>query len=68
MKSLLAPMTRTSNVPFAAEGTGNDALSFLKSNSGKFELSFIRPWYLQDVVVDVNAMTRKEKLRLQNGL
>lgn len=52
MKSLLAPMTRISNVPSVAEGTGNDALSFLKSNSGNFELSFIRFWYLKHDVVD----------------
>jgi hypothetical protein len=67
MKSLLAPMTRTSNVPFAAEGTGSDELSFLKSNCGNFELTFIRPWYLQGIV-DVNAITRKEKLGPQNGI
>lgn len=41
MKSLLAPKTRISRGQFGVEGTGRDAFSFLKSNNGILELSFI---------------------------
>lgn len=53
--------TRTSDVLFGAECTGSDALSFLNSNNGNFELSCIRSWYLQDVDVHVNIMIRKRE-------
>lgn len=53
IKSLLAPMTRISVVLSGTEGTGNAAFSFLKSNSGNFELSFISAWYLQYSDADV---------------
>ena len=46
-------MTRTSVVLFGTEGTGSAAFSFLKSNSGNFELSFISAWYLQDIEAEV---------------
>lgn len=41
MKSSFAPNTRTSRGQFGTEGTGSDAFSFLKSNNGNLELSFI---------------------------
>lgn len=48
IKSLLAPMTRIFVALFGTEGTGSAAFSFLKSNSGNLELSFISAWYLQE--------------------
>lgn len=59
IKSLLAPMTRISVVLSGTEGTGNDAFSFLKSNSGSFELSFISVWYLQDSDADVMSFLER---------
>lgn len=64
MKSLLAPMTRISNVRSVTEGTGNDALSFLKSNSGNFELSFIRFWYLR---TSSSSICDEKNVSLQRG-
>lgn len=60
MKSLLAPTTRMFTVLFGTEATGNDALSFLRSNSGNFELSFISPWYLQDIDIDNMSLLKKK--------
>jgi len=44
MKSSFAPSTSTSIDDFSTEGTGSDELSFLRSNSGILELSFISAW------------------------
>lgn len=67
MKSLLAPMTRISVVLSGTEGTGNDAFSFLKSNSGNFELSFISDWYLQESDEDVILRLKDMNSTLNNG-
>lgn len=44
MKSSFAPNTRSSVEDFGTEGTGSDAFSFLRSNNGNLELSFISAW------------------------
>lgn len=62
MKSLLAPTTRMFTVLFGTEATGNDALSFLRSNSGNFELSLISPWYLQDIDIDNMSLLKKKHI------
>jgi hypothetical protein len=65
IKSLFAPMTRTSVVLSGTEGTGSAAFSFLKSNIGNFELSFISAWYLQDSEAD-NVVTEKQTVTMQS--